>query len=223
MFQLSDDEDDHIGNDMDWRLQAISVVESLPDPINGDDDASRPLSPFRRGLICGSSLFPRLGLRSALSGESADSVCSGSAVSAGVCASGGEENSGDRGIELSYSVPAPSRNWTNRSWTGGLHGRNENDSSYVNGALNTVLSNTSALNTVLSNTSVLNTVPSNTSVDFRTGMSGHMGLGSAVKDGRRTSLAVSRGEMRMMSEHRGIGAIKPIRKLGSPRHDIKKK
>jgi len=57
MFQLSDDEDDHIGNDMDWRLQAISVVESLPDPISGDDDASRPLSPL-------------LGLRSALSGES---------------------------------------------------------------------------------------------------------------------------------------------------------
>jgi len=215
MFQLSDDDDDHIDNGMDWRLQAISVVEALPDPINGNDNVSQPLSPFRRGLICGSSLFPRLGLRSALSGESADSVYSGSAISAGV----GEENSGDRGIELSYSVPAPNRNWTNRSWTGGLHGTNENDGA----GANTVLSNTSTLNTALSNISALNTVPSNTSVDFRTGMSGHMGLGSAVKDGRRSQLGVSRGEMRMMSEHRGIGAIRPIRKLGSPRQDIKKK
>jgi len=219
MFQLSDDDDDHIDNGMDWRLQAISVVEALPDPINGDDNVSHQLSPFRRGLICGSSLFPRLGLRSALSGESVDSVCSGSAIRAGV----GEENSGDRGIELSYSVPAPNRSWTNRSWTGGLLGRNENDGAYARSAINTALSNTSTLNTVPSNISALNTVPSNTSVDFRTGMSGHMGLGSAVKDGRRSTLGISRGEMRMMSEHRGIGSIRPIRKFGSPRQDTKKK
>lgn len=207
MFQLSDDEEDHDNGEMNWRIHAISVVDSLPDPINGDNDESRPLSPFRRGIICGSSLFPRLGLRSALSGESADSVCSGGAVSAGPCGvgsiySGGDENSGDRGIEMSYSVPAPGRTWSTRSWTGDVPGRGENDSPYVNGALNTVLSNTS--------------------IDFRTGMSGHMGLGSAVKDGRRP-FSTCRGETRMMSEHRGIGSIRPIRKIGSPRHDSNKK
>jgi len=206
MFQLSDDDEDHnIDNgEMDWRLQAIQVVDSLPDPISGDKEDSRPLSPFRRGIICGSSLFPGLGMRSELSGESAESVCSAGAASAGPCGLGsiinrGDEISGDRGIEMSYSVR---RTFSNRSWTGGPRGRNENDSPYVNGTLNTVLSNTS--------------------IDFRTGMSGHHGLSSAVKDGRRP-LAACRAEMRMMSEHRGIGSIRPIRKVGSPRNDANRK
>jgi hypothetical protein len=53
-------------------------------------------------------------------------------------------------------------------------------------------------------------------IDFRTGMSGHLALNSTRKLNQNTE----KGEIRMMSEHRGIATIKPIRKYTlSPKID----
>ena len=55
-------------------------------------------------------------------------------------------------------------------------------------------------------------------VDFRTGLSGHNALNrrNANKPHNHTGM-VTRREIRMMSEHRGIGSIKKVRKPQSPR------
>ena len=55
-------------------------------------------------------------------------------------------------------------------------------------------------------------------VDFRTGLSGHNALNrrNTNKPHHHTGM-VTRREIRMMSEHRGIGSIKKVRKPQSPR------
>ena len=128
-----------------------------------------------------------------------------------------EEHSTDQGmgIEMSYLAPTLNNtrhhNWENRGRSGGMHGRTIEGSSCQ-----------SDHHSIVHNTS-LNMVASNTSVDFRTGMCGHMGLSSAVKDEHRNNVHYGvvhqRGEMRMMREHKGIGDIRPTRKIGLPGND----
>lgn len=52
------------------------------------------------------------------------------------------------------------------------------------------------------------------SIDFRTGMSGHLALASSSSHVSRA--AQTRGEIRMMGEHRGIGRIRPQPRSGPP-------
>ena len=59
----------------------------------------------------------------------------------------------------------------------------------------------------------------NNRLDLRTGFSGHSALNS-IKNKKQTS---RQGEIKMMSEHRGIGVIKSMRKPSSPRYILNKK
>jgi len=195
-FHLSDEENDE-EEDMDWRLQAISVVESLPDSI---DDNRRPLSPFRRGIICGSSLFPGL---KALSGDDDEASESANGIGGSVDVTSGT------GIELNYredAIAAFESHNRSRSWAAGLpHMR-------MNKENNCAAANINIGGGATSPTKKL---------DFRTGLSGHLALQSSSKLERRSS--GSRTEVRMMGEHRGISSIGPMRKVNSPKSEGKKR